>query len=306
MDKNKPQTKCDSGFINVLKPPGITSAQVVGRVRRLVDGEKVGHAGTLDPEAAGVLPLMVGKAARLFDYMQAKEKAYLTEIAFGCETDTQDAQGQITDAGDRYPDEASLRKVLITFVGEQLQTPPMFSALKHEGKPLYRLARSGETLALEPRTVTVHTLELLRMSPRHGAFLTLTCAKGFYVRTLCQDIGKALGCPAHMRFLLRTQSGVFKLDTASTLEQLQQAKDEGKLAQHMLPMEIAVANLPRLEVPARLEKPFRNGIPLREADLPGFASYPEAQQFQLWLNGVFIAIGEKREGCLRQRTWLGD
>lgn len=262
MQTDTPKERPFYGFLNVLKPPGMTSAQVVGRIRRMLGGERIGHAGTLDPEAAGVLPLMAGKAARLFDYLQDKEKAYVAEVAFGTATDTQDAQGVVTETGNRYPDEAEIRAALPDLTGNVTQTPPMYSALRRDGQRLYDLARRGETVALEARPVTVHALTLLGMTDRHGALLSVRCSKGFYVRTLCHDLGRALGCPAHMRFLLRTQSGVFTLATAQTLETLQAVSEHGALRDYLLDMETALLHLPVLEVPPRLEKPFRNGIPL--------------------------------------------
>ena len=294
----EPQKSGFCGFLNVLKPPGMSSAAVVGYVRRRLGGEKVGHAGTLDPEAAGVLPLMVGKAARLFDYMQDKEKGYIAEVAFGCSTDTQDAQGAALDYGDRYPDEQAIREALARFVGEGTQTPPMFSALKRDGQRLYQLARNGQSVALDARPVTVHSLELTRVTERHGAMLAIHCAKGFYVRTLCHDLGQALGCPAHMRFLLRTQSGAFTLDTAQTLEELATKPIA------LLPMDVALAHLPTAEIPDRLDKPFRNGVPLAASALA--TALPEAAPFRMTRNGRLAAIGEARGGQIRVRTWLGD
>jgi tRNA pseudouridine55 synthase len=293
------------GFINVLKPPGMSSAQAVARARRLFAGAKTGHAGTLDPEAAGVLPLMVGRAARLFDSLQDGEKTYIAEIAFGCATDTQDAQGRPVATGDRFPDARALEAALAAFTGRRMQTPPMYSALKRGGRPLYDRARSGETVALESRPVTVTELALLGETPRHGALLRVRCSKGFYVRTLCHDLGRALGCPAHMRFLLRTQSGPFSLETAQTLEQLAAAAENGTLRGLLLPMETAVGHLPRLNVPETLRKPFVNGVPLRaealSAGLP-----PEGEPVRLYLGGALTAIGVRSGGELRVKTWLGE
>ena len=178
------------GFLNVLKPPGMSSAHVVGAVRRMLGGAKIGHAGTLDPEASGVLPLMVGKAARLFDYMQDKEKAYVTEVAFGAATDTQDAQGVSVAVGENYPDEAAIREALPAFTGAIMQTPPMYSAIKQDGKRLYQLARDGKQADIPAREVTVHELIFRGETPNHGALLAVRCSKGFYVRTLCKDLGE--------------------------------------------------------------------------------------------------------------------
>jgi tRNA pseudouridine55 synthase len=301
----EPQKPGFCGFLNVLKPPGMSSAQVVGRVRRLLGGEKVGHAGTLDPEAAGVLPLMIGKAARLFDYLQDKEKAYIAEIAFGCATDTQDAQGQVTARDDAYPSEEALLAALPNYVGEQTQTPPMYSALKRDGKRLYQLARNGETVLLEARPVTVHALTLLGVTPRHGALITLRCSKGFYVRTLCHDLGQALGCPAHMRFLLRTQSGIFTLASAHSLEEIRQVAENGGLGSLLTPTEAAVSHLSAITVPKRLEKAFSNGVALETSEFAGYA-FAQGEPVRLYLGKCLSAIGVCRDGAIYPHTWLGD
>lgn len=297
------------GFLNVLKPPGMSSAHVVSVVRRMLGGAKVGHAGTLDPEAAGVLPLMVGKAARLFDYMQDKEKAYVTEIAFGVSTDTQDAQGVVLKTGDSYPDEAAILAGLEAMTGVILQTPPMYSAIKQDGKRLYELARDGKQADIPAREVTVHALKLQRMMEHHGALISVRCSKGFYVRTLCQDLGERLGCPAHMRFLLRTQSGPFTLETAHTLEALKAAADAGTLADKLLPPQAALGHLPMMDVPAGLEKAVVNGGKLpwkRFAFALQDTSAPSGTPFGLWMDGALCAIAQREEDRVRVRTWLGE
>lgn len=296
------------GFINVLKPPGMTSAQVVGYVRRLLGGAKIGHAGTLDPEASGVLPLMVGKAARLFDYMQDKEKAYVTEVAFGSATDTQDAQGTVIEANGAYPSEQQIIDMLPRFTGTISQLPPMYSAIKKDGQRLYDLARKGLTADIPTREVTVHQLDFHGITEKHGAVLHVRCSKGFYVRTLCHDLGEALGCPAHMRFLLRIQSGVFTLDTAYTIEQLKDAAEAGKLEEVILEPSIALGHLPSTTVPKSLQKPLRNGGKLpwdRFPELHGTAAASGAP-FCLWMNEMLCAIGERNEGNIKLRTWLGE
>jgi len=300
-----PQKQAFCGFLNVLKPPGISSAQVVGRVRHLLGGEKVGHAGTLDPEAAGVLPLMVGKATRLFDYLQEKEKAYIAEVAFGCATDTQDAQGKVTASGENYPDETALIAALERFEGEQMQTPPMFSALKRDGQRLYDLARKGETVDVAGRQVTVHSISLLRKTPRNGALIAVHCSKGFYVRTLCYDLGTALGCPAHMRFLLRIRSGIFTLENAHTLEELAEAKAAGRLIEQLIPMETALEHLPALTVPDTLRKAFLNGVPLNRQMLTQI-DLPNGQPVRMYLDRQLISIGVTDGSLIRCKTWLGE
>lgn len=293
------------GFLNVLKPPGMTSAHVVAVVRRLLGGAKVGHAGTLDPEAAGVLPLMVGKAARLFDVMQDKEKAYVTEVAFGAATDTQDAQGRVTQTGEAYPDEAAIRAALADFTGRIWQKPPMFSALKQDGKRLYELARDGKQADIAAREVTVHELCLRSLTQAHGALLYLRCSKGFYVRTLCNDLGAHLGCPAHMRFLLRTQSGPFTLETAHTLECIAHAAGEGLLHGLLLPPEAAITHLCVMDVPHGLDSAVRNGgrLPWKRF-APALGQ--EDRPFGLRMDGRLCAIARRDGERVRLTAWLGE
>ena len=282
----------------------MSSAQVVGWVRRRLGGAKVGHAGTLDPEAAGVLPLMIGKAARLFDELQNDRKAYVAEIAFGAATDTQDAQGAVVETGGRIPTEAELRALLSSLVGERPQTPPMYSALKQDGRRLYDLAREGKTVERMPRAMTLYALELVRMTPRNGALISLRCSKGFYVRTLCHEIGEMLGCPAHMRFLLRTASGIFTIESAHTLEEIA-AASQNVLQALIVPLENALLHLPFAEVPAELGRPFANGVPLPLNAFPAFVGVPQNSRVQLRVNGKTAAIAKVQDDLLKTATWLG-
>lgn len=292
------------GFLNVLKPPGMTSAQVVAWVRRRADGAKVGHAGTLDPEAAGVLPLMIGKAARLFDELQSDRKAYIAEIAFGVATDTQDAQGVVIKAGEQNPTEGQLRALFPMLVGELEQIPPMYSALKLNGKRLYALAREGKTVHRKPRPMTLYSLELLRMTQNNGALIALTCSKGFYVRTLCQDIGEMLHCPAHMRFLLRTASGIFTIETARTLSEIECAAERSGLQSLLVPIEDILAHLPHAEVPGALMKEFHNGVPLPISAFPVFSGVPRGSRVQLRIGGRTAAVACVQQDHLKPAVWL--
>lgn len=293
------------GFLNVLKPPGMSSAQVVGYARRLLGGVKAGHAGTLDPEAAGVLPLMIGKATRLFDDLQDKDKEYVAEVAFGVATDTQDAQGVPVARGDRWPDEAAIAAVLPRFTGEILQTPPMYSALKQDGRRLYDLARRGREAAVPARKVTVYSLRLTGLTPGHGALLSVCCSRGFYVRTLCRDLGEALGCPAHMRFLLRTRSGPFALDTSLTLEALAEKAAQGTLAGCLLPPEAGIVHMPMAEVPLDLAKAVRNGghVPWARFAAQGVDA---ERPFGLRLEGALLGVARRQGEEVKVRTWLAE
>ena len=279
-----------NGFLCVLKPPGMTSSDVVVRVRRqLPRGTKVGHAGTLDPEAAGVLPLMVGKASRLFDYLVEKEKTYVAELRPGYATDTQDAHGRIVSGtGERISREA-LEAVLPQFVGEIMQVPPMFSALKRDGQKLCDLARQGIDVALEPRPTQVHAITVLHALADGGFMLCIRCGRGTYIRTLCHDIGQALGCGAHMGLLLRTQTGMFTLDDAHTIEEIAACGDLASLA---VPMDRPLSHLPRIDIVPRAERFVRNGNVLTRQQLR--ADAPEGKPVRLYLNGQFAGIGRLR------------
>lgn len=233
------------GVLNVLKPPGMTSHDVVAYLRRLLRERRVGHTGTLDPGAAGVLPVCLGRATRLAEYLAEAGKAYRAEVTFGIATDTLDAYGTETErrpvpelrAGD-------LLAVLPRFQGEIWQTPPMYSAVKVGGRRLYELARAGQEVERVPRQVTIHRLSLVAFRP--GEFpvarLDVVCSKGTYIRTLAADLGAALGVPAHLSHLVRTGSGPFTLETAVTLEELA-AHGAGP---YLVPPARALAHLPRL------------------------------------------------------------
>ena len=182
----------------------MSSAAVVAVMRRLTGEKRTGHAGTLDPEAAGVLPIMTGKATRLFDYLVDKEKEYEAVCAFGTSTDTQDFTGTVLETGDRYPDLETVREKAKALTGEIRQKPSAYSAIKVGGQPLYARARKGETVDVPERTVMIHSIEVTGEEPDHGVAIRVRCGKGTYIRTLCHDLGKKCGCPAHMRSLLRT------------------------------------------------------------------------------------------------------
>lgn len=284
-----------NGFLCVLKPPGMTSSDVVVRVRRrLGKGARVGHAGTLDPEAAGVLPLMVGKAARLFDYMVDKEKTYVAQLVPGFATDTQDVHGQVTvRAQERLTGEA-LERVLPQFIGEIAQIPPMFSALKRGGQKLCDLARQGVELDVEPRPVQVYAIDVMQAAADGSFLLRVRCGRGTYIRTLCYDIGRAAGVPCCMGLLLRTQTGSFTLDDAHTVEEIDAADDLSAL---LTPMDRPLAHLPALTIAPGAERFARNGNVLRRSQFSGAAE--PGRSARLYLNGQLAGIGRIRADGLR-------
>ena len=270
-----------NGFLNLLKPPGMTSSDAVLRVRKaLPRGVRVGHGGTLDPDAAGVLPICVGKATRLFDYIVDKEKRYIAEMTLGIVTDTQDASGTVLETRPVQINEENVRAVLPEFTGEILQSPPAYSAIKRDGRRMYELARRGEAVDLAPRPVTIHALELLERVDARRYLLSVTCGKGAYIRTLCHDIGARLGCGGHMSFLLREKCGAFSLEDAVTLEEL-----DG-LEQKLLPLDHPLGRYPALELDRSWEKAVRNGNALPAPDRAA------GEILRVYLDGEFAGMAQ--------------
>jgi len=285
-----------NGFYNIKKPTGMSSAAVVAVMRRLTGVKRIGHAGTLDPEAAGVLPVMTGKATRLFDYLADKEKEYIAVCAFGSRTDTQDATGTVIETGDNYPDRETFLKAAQSLTGEIIQVPSMYSAIKVGGKPLYVRARHGETVEVPERKVRIDSIELLSEQKDHGFEIRVRCGRGTYIRTLCEDLGKACGCPAHMRSLTRTRSGAFTIENAISLEEAKALAEAGTLASRLLPPDYALAHLKRADIPARLRKPVINGakLPL----VPGTEDLEENEPVRVYLEDRFWGIAARRENEL--------
>ena len=290
-----------NGFFNIMKPAGMSSAAVVAVMRRLTGEKHVGHAGTLDPEAAGVLPVMTGKAARLFDYLVDKEKEYETVCAFGSRTDTQDATGTVLETGDCYPDLETVREKAAELVGDIIQKPSMYSAIKVGGKPLYVRARKGETADVPERTVHIYAIDVTGEEPDHGVRIRVKCGKGTYIRTLCEDLGKKCGCPAHMRSLVRTRSGVFTLDTAIPLDEARELAERGKLMSRMMAPDAPIGHIPRIDIKPRYSKPVTAG-----AKLPLEAAVNEAPAdgtiVRVYLEDQFWGMAERQGNLIVWRA----
>ena len=293
------------GFINLLKPPGMSSNDAVGFVRRLLPrGTRVGHGGTLDPDAAGVLPVCVGKAARLFDYIIDKKKTYIAELRLGVETDTQDAAGSVVARHEATSVTAEdIRAALPRFVGEIDQIPPAYSAIKRDGRRMYDLARKGEAVALPPRCVTVHGIEYLERTGEDRHMLRVTCGKGVYIRTLCHDIGRALGVGGHMAFLLRSEAGCFAVQDGATPEEVRRAAEAGEIERLLRPMDAPLSAYPAVRLDAGCERQVLNGQPIppqwHEETLAagGFA--------RIYVGNTFAGMAQMSdEGVLRFRAML--
>ncbi len=237
-----------TGIVVVDKPAGMTSHDVVDVVRKILGVQRVGHTGTLDPQATGVLPLCVGRATRVAQYLTQADKEYVMTLRLGVTTDTLDAAGRET--GRAEPVEVTreaLQAVLPRFTGTIQQVPPLYSAKKVQGERLYRLARRGQTVERQPVAVTVHALELLEFAPPLVR-LRAVCSKGTYARSLCDDIGRALGCGGHLQDLVRTRSGRFMLDQAVTLPDLEARAAAGRVGEVLLPITEALGHLPAVRV----------------------------------------------------------
>lgn len=239
----------DDGILNLDKPRGPTSHDMVARVRRLTGVRRVGHAGTLDPLATGVLLICIGRATRVSEYLMAGRKVYRARARLGVTTDTYDAEGQVTAEVEVKASRAQVEAALAQFRGRIAQVPPMYSAIKRKGTPLYRLARQGVEVEREPRQVEIFRLELTEWSPPECT-LEMTCSRGTYVRSLAHDLGQTLGCGAHLIGLARLASGDFRLEEAVTLEEFAQAAAEHRWPDLLRPLDGALTHFPALRLDA--------------------------------------------------------
>ncbi len=301
------------GIINVNKEKGFTSHDVVAKLRGILHQKKIGHTGTLDPEAVGVLPVCLGKATKVCDLLTNKDKTYRAVCRLGVSTDTQDMTGQILQRGDfsRVTQER-LKEVLESFIGDQLQVPPMYSALKINGKKLYELAREGKTVERKPRPIRIHSINLIKYRQMEGLFtMDVTCSKGTYIRTLCHDIGEKLGCFGAMESLQRTRVGVFTLENALTLEQIEVLMKQNELEQQILSVDALFPEYPAFQIKDEFAAKLSNGNPLLEfflQDYPervnmiGIRDLMEGQEFLVYdENGCFKAVYQKGDRDLRVR-----
>ncbi len=254
-----------NGVLNLNKPAGYTSFDCVAILRRLTGERKIGHTGTLDPQATGVLPVCIGKATRLLEFMDSAPKTYVCGCTLGLETDTQDIWGSVKS--DRRAEIASLtrenvEKVLDTFRGEIEQKPPVFSAIKVNGKRLYEYAREGRDVEVPVRSVTIHGIRMLDwQGPQQPFTFEVVCSRGTYVRAICHDMGQTLGCGACMSSLVRTNTCGYSLEQAISLEDLRSMNAE-QIEALLDPPESAVSHLPRLELDEEHSKLFTNGNPI--------------------------------------------
>lgn len=247
-----------NGIIIVNKETGFTSHDVVAKLRGICGQKKIGHTGTLDPAATGVLPVCLGSGTKLCDMLTDRDKEYVAELLLGVETDTQDTTGSVLRESPVTVTEEEVSRACLSFLGDYDQIPPMYSALKVDGKKLYELARAGKEVERKARRVGILELEILEMR-LPVVKLRVVCSKGTYIRTLCSDIGQKLGCGGAMQSLQRTKAGRFRLEDALTLGELQQLKDSGELERVVQPVDSLFEETPALRVTAEAARLLENG-----------------------------------------------
>lgn len=276
------------GILNVLKPPGMTSHDVISFLRRTLNTKKIGHAGTLDPDAAGVLPVFVGRATRLLEYVAEDTKCYRVELRFGQKTDTGDDSGSVISTSDIFrPTAEQLKAALSHFTATIEQIPPMYSAVRYEGKKLYELARAGIEVERKPRSITIYKLELIHQG-NETIVLDVECSKGTYIRTLVEDIAEYLGMCGTVSFLLRTKAGRFTISMAKTLEEIAEAPIE-----YLMPSELAAEHFPELILTENQAVRISQGV------LTSVAGVADDKYRLKTMDGQFIGIGTALNGKVK-------
>jgi len=281
-----------AGVLAVDKPAGMTSHDVVNRIRRLYNTKQVGHTGTLDPLATGVLVILIGRAAKAAEYVTAGEKGYRALLRLGCTTDTGDITGNVISKSNDIPSFAELEKVAASFVGESMQIPPMYSALKVDGKKLYDLARQGIEIEREARPINIYSLSSKESENKNEFILDVRCSKGTYIRTLCEDIGKALGCGGTMADLRRTYTGGFSIDKCVTIESIE-ALEYDKRIELLYPTESLFAEFPEIKLSDFFARLAHSGAQIYLKKIG--VSYEIGKSVRLSDKNGFFAIGEVRE-----------
>ena len=247
-----------NGIINVYKEKGYTSFDVVAKMRGIFHQKKIGHTGTLDPDAMGVLPVCLGNGTKLCDMLTDRQKEYVAVFRLGITTDTQDGSGKILEKKEVKVSVDEVKKVILSFQGNSLQIPPMYSALKVNGKKLYELAREGQVIEREPRPITIHSINIQSVELPRVTF-DVSCSKGTYIRSLCRDIGEKLGCGAVMEKLVRTEVKGFTIEESLTLAEVEKARDDGTLMQHILTTDKLMPDIPELHIAEKGVKLLANG-----------------------------------------------
>ena len=286
-----------SGIVVVDKPSGMTSFGVVAKIRGMAKTRKVGHAGTLDPDATGVLPIFIGGATRFVELIPDHDKRYTATLILGITTDTQDISGTTLFTRPVEVGEGEVAAAVAKFVGVQQQIPPMYSAVKQGGKRLYQLARQGIEVERKAREIEIYSTDLLAADPQAGRYtIDVHCSKGTYIRTICHDLGKLLGCGGTLETLRRTHACGFGIQSAQTLENLQALADRGKFDSALTPVEDAFGQLARLELDEQTARMFGNGIHLKLSGIA--ADLKEGERVRVFSRERFLGLARGEGGQL--------
>ncbi|WP_352417838.1 tRNA pseudouridine(55) synthase TruB [Proteiniborus sp.] len=282
-----------NGIINVLKPPGMTSHDIVSFIRKTFNMKRVGHTGTLDPNAAGVLPICIGKATRVVEYFDDFKKVYRAELTLGYETDTQDKYGEIIGRNNiSNVTSDDIKMVFEMFRGKTTQIPPMYSALKHNGRKLYELAREGKTVERKPREIVIHEISILRNYNNKKILFDVECSKGTYIRTLCNDIGRRLGTLGCMTFLLRSKVGDFSIVNSYTIEEILKYTNISRLDNIIMPIDSALKHYDSINLHERYYDILKNG---GKVDINNYShdlyNRDLQKRIRVYCDNAFIGIG---------------
>ncbi|MCX7614127.1 MAG: tRNA pseudouridine(55) synthase TruB [Clostridiales bacterium] len=284
-----------SGIIVIDKPKDCTSFDVIARLRKKFKMRGIGHSGTLDPMATGVLPVFLGTATKGCEYATAHDKEYVVRFQLGLSTDTQDITGNVTGTSEVNVTRKNVENVLSAFVGEIFQIPPMYSAIKKDGKKLYEYARLGIEVERKARNITIYSANLLESGTAKNEYeARVTCSSGTYIRTLCSDLGDKLGCLAVMTALQRTRSGIFRIENAVSMEQIEQLEEDQIHSRYIVPLDMLFSEYPKLQVDDYGERRIKNGafVPLSSVCLKTSEWTEENARYRVYSkNGTFLMLG---------------
>ena len=295
-----------NGIINVLKPPGMTSHDIIYFVRKKLKMKKVGHTGTLDPEAAGVLPVCVGKATKAVQFITDKTKKYRTTIKFGLQTETYDKYGTIVEAIEvDYIDIDKLEKVLQDFRGAIKQMPPIYSAIKIAGKKLYQYALEGKEVEIQEREVEIYSIEIVDYNNKDEVVLDIECSKGTYIRSICNDLGKKMGCGAAMWQLVRLESTPFAIENSYTLEEIDKASVEGTIDNMLISTDIIFKELSIVEIKTTARSAAVNGSPIYgKGILQDIEQFEADIEIRIYCGDEFLGIGTIKFSSEENRKYI--
>ncbi len=294
-----------NGIINIYKEKGFTSFDVVAKLRGMLHQKKIGHTGTLDPDAEGVLPVCLGQATKLVSILTDKTKEYICELRLGVRTDTEDMSGTVLDASEVIPEEEEVRKAINSFIGEIDQIPPMYSAIKQNGKRLYELARAGEIVERPARRIIIYGIEILKFE-LPLVTMVVSCGSGTYIRSLCRDIGDSLGCGGAMQSLVRTQSGNFFIKDALKLSDAEELLKEGKLEERLVRIEDIFETYPYVRVRSEAEKKLKNGNALSVEETEGIDPGYKGKCRMYDYSGSFTAVYETDGRMMKCFMYFGE